>query len=433
VKNQRSFRILVIAMTLVLLLVAMPTVPVAAVVTVNVNPSEGEIGDNINLFGFGTFSYEYYIFFSSQNADLADEIDDEVTAYNFLVSVNAAGVAGAWSATNILVPSKLTDGADDESVHSGTYYFYMTSSLNKTIEAKTTFTLTGAAGVTDFSPDKGAVGTEVKISGEGLAPNEDIIVEYDGDEIDIDAGDEEADNNGEFTLYIIIPESEYGEHTITIIGENSLVELEETFSIEPEISINPLRGKTGSVITVTGTGFDRLNGVDFSFGGTTVTGVVWLVESTGRTNSDGTFAVNLTVPDIAPGSYVILAEDENDNDIFSAKFYTIEAAPIATPTVTLTTTITTTTLQEPTTITTTITAEPTTITIPTTITATVTAEPTTATIPTTITKTITAEPTTTPASEGSNFNIWIPIASALGAMAVLLIGFILYLIRSKQL
>ncbi|MFC1865531.1 hypothetical protein ACFLYB_02310, partial [Chloroflexota bacterium] len=165
--------------------------------------------------------------------------------------------------------------------------------------------------------------TEVEISGAGFVPNEAISVEYDGDEIDIESGDEEADTNGEFTLFIIIPDSEFGEHTVTVKGEDSLTELDNIFTVEPKISANPASGEAGTMVSVTGTGFDSRNGVDFSFGGTPVTNVVWLVEGGGRTNSDGTFAVNLTVPDFASGSYTILVEDEDNNDIFATATFTV--------------------------------------------------------------------------------------------------------------
>ncbi|MFH1662312.1 MAG: hypothetical protein ABH934_00065 [Chloroflexota bacterium] len=322
-KYKKFFRVLAVALTLALLLVAIPAVPASAAISVNIVPDEGEIGDTISVSGFGTYPLEYYIFFSSQNAALGDEIDTEVTTYDFLVSVSAAGVAGAYSAINILVPAELTDGEDDESVHGGTYYIYMTRSNNKAIVAETTFTVIGIAEITDFDPNEGPVGTEVEISGGGFAPDETIIVEYDGEEIDIESGDEKTDENGEFSLFIIIPESEFGDHTITIRGEDSLAEVEDTFTVEPEISVNPASGETGTVITVTGTGFDRRNGVDFSFGGNPATNVVWLVESGGRTNSDGTFAVNLTVPDVDTGSFTILAEDEDDSDIFATTTFAV--------------------------------------------------------------------------------------------------------------
>jgi hypothetical protein len=124
------------------------------------------------------------------------------------------------------------------------------------------------------------------------------------------------------------------------------------------------------------------------------------VASDGRTNTDGTFAVNLTVPDFVPGSYVILAEDEDDNDIFDTTFFTLGSTTTPTPT----------------TITATVTAEPTTIT------ATVTAEPTT------MTATVT---TTIQTSGDSQVNIWLPIVAALGMGMLMLVGFMYYVIRSR--
>jgi hypothetical protein len=58
-------------------------------------------------------------------------------------------------------------------------------------------------------------------------------VEYDGEQINIDSGDEITDNNGEFTLYIIIPESELGNHTITIRGQDSFAEIDLNFTVVP--------------------------------------------------------------------------------------------------------------------------------------------------------------------------------------------------------
>ncbi|MFC1865746.1 hypothetical protein ACFLYB_03435, partial [Chloroflexota bacterium] len=293
--------------------------------------------------------------------------------------------------------------------------------------------------------------TEVEISGEGLIPGEAIIVVYDGDEIDIESGDEEADTNGEFTLYIIIPESEYGEHTLTVIGEDSLAEFEEIFNVVPDISVNPASGEAGTIVTVTGTGFDRSNGVDFSFGGVSVTSVVWIVGILDRTNTDGTFVVDLTIPDIVPGTYIILAEDEDNSDIFDATFFTIEQTitptPTPTPTITITTTITTTTTAEPTTVTlppittiVTTTAEPITVTPPpNVITATVTEEVTITPIPTTTTVTTTKDPTTVTlppttivqTSEGSQINIWLPIVSALGAIILTIVVLVVYSNRQR--
>jgi hypothetical protein len=325
VKNKRFFRVLAVALTLVLLMVAIPAVPVSAAPAIDVDPDEGEIGEEIIVSGTEFPPNEsLYVFFSRQQADVGDAIDDEVTVYSFSTAQTNFITGNLLFSFNI--PEELDDGLDpdeDESVFGGIYYIYITYTTTETIRAAVSLRVIGDATITDFDPDEGTVGTEVEISGEGLIPGEAIIVEYDGDEIEIDSGDDEADNNGEFTLFIIVPDSEFGEHTITVRGEDSLAELEDIFTVEPEISVNPVSGEAGTVITVTGTGFDRRNGVDFSFGGTSVTNVDWLVEGGGRTNSDGTFAVNLTVPDVVSGNYTILAEDEDDNDIFATASFAV--------------------------------------------------------------------------------------------------------------
>jgi len=326
VKNKRFSRVLGVALTLVLMLVAIPAIPVSAAISINVSPDEGEIDDEITVTGAGVpVSSELYVFFARQQADVGDAIDDEVTVYNFMPSVTTF-FDGRILGYKFDIPDKLNNGLDPdeyENVFGGIYYIYITYTTTETIRAVASVRVIGDAAIIEFDPNEGVVGTEVEISGASFAPDETIVVEYDGEEIDIDSGDEEADGDGEFTLFIIIPESEFGEHTITVIGEDSLAEIEETFTVESEIRINPVSGEAGTVITVTGTGFDRRNGVDFSFGGTSVIGVFWLVESGGRTNSDGTFAVNITVPDVAPGSYVILAEDEDDDDIFDIATFTV--------------------------------------------------------------------------------------------------------------
>ena len=58
------------------------------------------------------------------------------------------------------------------------------------VKAVAEFTVT-AGEITDFDPDDGPVGTEVDITGDSFAEDEQITVEYDGDEIDIESGDDE--------------------------------------------------------------------------------------------------------------------------------------------------------------------------------------------------------------------------------------------------
>ncbi|MFC1846995.1 IPT/TIG domain-containing protein [Chloroflexota bacterium] len=332
-KKKNLFRSLAAALVLTLMLVTIPAAPVmAAPYTVNVENNEptsefyeepmGTIGDSMRIRGTGSGLQDLDIYFSSQSAGIGDDIDDEVTAYKWLVSTVVNGLSETFDVTNVQVPAELNNGIDDEDVHGGVYYVYITRAGLLDILAFDTFTVTGIAEITDYGPEAGTVGTEVEIEGVGLAPDEDIIVEYDGDDITEDVEGAFADNEGDFKITLLIPESEYGEHDITITGEESLAEFELVFFVEPDLGITPISGEAGTTFTLTGTGFDKRNGVNFYFNGSPIA-VVWLVEATGRTTSDGNLAVNITVPDIAPGSYTILAEDEDDDDIYASITFTV--------------------------------------------------------------------------------------------------------------
>jgi len=127
-------------------------------------------------------------------------------------------------------------------------------------------------------------------------------VEYDGDEIDIESGDDETDRDGEFQCIIIIPESTAGEHTITVTDESD-VQAEAEFTVEPEITVTPAAGSPGETATVEGTGFGERVDVTIEFDGKEV--------AEDETDRDGSFTVTFTLPAKGPGNYKIRAEDDD--------------------------------------------------------------------------------------------------------------------------
>ena len=106
----------------------------------------------------------------------------------------------------------------------------------------------------EIDPEEGPVDTPVEVVGWGFASREDIVVEFDGDEVDLE-GEVRTDDNGEFSTYFYIPESPAGVHTVTsVIG---LTETEAEFNVEPCIMITPQSGEAGTIVTISGTGFAR--------------------------------------------------------------------------------------------------------------------------------------------------------------------------------
>ena len=318
-KKIKILRILATVAVLSLLLAFVATPAYAVDKVIELTPSTGTVGDSINIYGYGFSAVTVYIYFSSDRAYVDDFIDDEVTAYERVgITTPVSEDTYAELDTYFTVPSDLSDGTEDERVTGGTYYVYVTYYNYDKILAFEEFTVE-AVGEIELDLDKGPVDTEVEITGQGFDDEEDIIVEYDGDEIDIASGDEETDDDGEFTCTIIIPESTGGEHTISVIGEDSDIEAEAEFTVEAEIAISPDSGAVGDTITVSGTGFGYRSETIIYIDNTEV--------AEDETDRAGSFEVTFNVPNLASGTYDVEVEDEEDNSD-KVKF-TIAAIPAA--------------------------------------------------------------------------------------------------------
>ena len=107
-----------------------PNVEAAGEVIV-LSPDEGEIGDDINIEGHGFQSSETYrVYFSSDKASKNNNIDTEVTSYQRVKLVNTDASGDFAADYSFKVPSRLTHGIVETSVHRGDYYVYVTPDFN---------------------------------------------------------------------------------------------------------------------------------------------------------------------------------------------------------------------------------------------------------------------------------------------------------------
>jgi len=319
-KHIKIFRILAIAITLSLLIMALPAATAMAAYDydIELDPEDGEIGDSFDVIGsdfppsedIGELTEsieEVDIYFSSEEADTGDDIDDEITIYEQLKSGVEIDEDGDFD-KSVKVPDELTDGDDDEVVVRGTYFVYVTMGGSDDIKAVAEFTVI-AAGI-ELDTEEALVGAEVEITGFDFADNEEITVEYDGDEISIEGGDDETNKNGAFEAIILVPESAAGEHTIKVIDESDN-EAEAVLTVESAITINPTSGTAGERVTVRGTGFADGEDVTIKFDGDEI--------ATGDTDLDGSFTIPFDVPAVGSGTYDVEAEDDKNNSA-SAEF-----------------------------------------------------------------------------------------------------------------
>lgn len=307
-------RILTMVVVLGILVISFPAAPVlAASESVEIWDSsddeidEAEVGDRIYIHGEdfdASIDPDYYyvdIYFSDEEVDEGDDIGDDVENYSKMKSDVDVDEDGEFD-TYFTIPDELDDGDEDVEVTGGDYYVYVTYLDEDEIVAMAEITI--IAGEIELSPDEGAVGIEVDISGVDFGDDVEITVEFDGDEIDIEEGDDETDSDGEFDCTIIIPEATAGEHTITVTDDDGS-SAEAEFTVEPEITLSASIASPGDSVTVYGTGFGDEVEFVIEFDGDEI--------EEDETDSEGSFQTTFTVPVMSAGSYEIEVKDDDKN------------------------------------------------------------------------------------------------------------------------
>jgi len=320
VKYNRFFRILVVAVVLSLLMLAIPAIPTSAAAVISLSVEKGGVGDKITVEGSGFTPstppdnlHAYDIYFSSDALEAGEEITYYIHHYELVKPYVYTDDRGTFSKV-IEIPAVLSDGDETIAVQGGSYYFYITDEGHEEIKAYVEFTVIG---VNELNPESGPVGTEVEISGVGFDANDNILVSYDSDRLDVVSGDRRFKSNGTFISRVEIPESTAGEHTLTVEDEGGHSG-QVQFTVEPKITLSPVSASTGEELTITGTGFGDGADIVVYFAGDVV-----YITGDYDTNERGGFVASFEVPQIEPGSYLVEVEDS----AFSSASATLEVGP----------------------------------------------------------------------------------------------------------
>ncbi|MFC1954011.1 IPT/TIG domain-containing protein [Chloroflexota bacterium] len=306
------FRALAIALILALLAATVPATPVLAA-NIDIYPDEGEIGDNIDIFGLGfAITGSVYVYFSSDDVDVNDQIDDEVTIYERVVTINTDD-AGEFD-DYFTVPDILNDGATSETVHGGTYYVYVTTATSKNIRARAEFTVE-TVGVIALNPVEGTVGSQASVSGTGFAASKSVTITFDGTQVAAAT----TDSAGNFpNTTFNVPASYRGSHIIEAKDSSNNADT-KTFTTKQSMTSSPTSGVAGETISVSGTGFAATSSLTINFDSAAVTSAT--------TSSVGSFTATLTALPRGAGGYEIQVVDGSGNSATAT--FTIAASTIS--------------------------------------------------------------------------------------------------------
>jgi hypothetical protein len=175
----------------------------------------------------------------------------------------------------------------------------------------------------NLSPDEGVPGEEITVYGYNFTAEARVYVYYypDGDRIQL--ARIETDDDGEFDIDVIIPESYTGAHEVYAEDEDD-VDAYEYFNVEPGLTVDPEEGPVGTEVTIEGHGFEedeRDIEVRYYFNGNYTT-----IEDDIEADEYGWWEISFEIPLSAQGSHEIDAQGD-DSSLAEVQDVTFEVMP----------------------------------------------------------------------------------------------------------
>jgi hypothetical protein len=153
------------------------------------------------------------------------------------------------------------------------------------------------------NPSAGSYGDRIALAGSGFAPGEQVNVYWDTP-LTAPITTALTSGNGTFSATVALLAAVQGAHSLTAVGQASGRSASAALQVQPRVYPGLTSGPSGSVTTLTGTGFgpnELVTGWWGSPQGTTL----------GRTSTtaQGSFGalrpITFTVPNVPPGTYVL--------------------------------------------------------------------------------------------------------------------------------
>ncbi|XHH08699.1 MAG: hypothetical protein ACFCUE_14190 [Candidatus Bathyarchaeia archaeon] len=270
-----------LAVLAVTLLVAsmLAVAPLAnAISTPTLSSSSGFVGSKVTVSGSASAGSPVEIYW------------DTTESSNLLASIYATGAGNYLK--EITIPA---------AAH-GTHYIIVKDS-------------TGTAGAAyivgskiTLSPTSGIPGDVVTVTGTGFSGNnteKTIELTFDGTKIATTPATVSTSTVGSFTATFVVPDSEYGAVPV-VATDGADNTAQATFTIGAAITVTPTQGPSGTVLTVTGRGFEPDAEVEIAINGTTVAEEI-------EVSGTGTFTAQVIVPSFAAKGNVAVVADDGEN------------------------------------------------------------------------------------------------------------------------
>jgi hypothetical protein len=277
------------------------TAPFSVSASLSLNPQTGPVGTPVTVTGqgFGALKTITITFAGSAIATSPSPITTNGSG-----SFVASFIVPAGSTTSSIAGAKTVQASD---------------SASPSNSASATFTVTPAI---TLSPTSGNVGSTVTVSGTGYGASRTITIKYDGVTQTTSPTTVTTTNYGTFSCTFTVPASVAGLHTVTGTDSSSNVDT-ETFTVIPNITLNPTNGYVGSSVTVSGTGFASNKAITATFNASVT------LSGTTSTGSTGSFTGAIfTVPISTAGAQTVVITDANFNSGSAAFTVNVVVQPI---------------------------------------------------------------------------------------------------------
>jgi len=240
---------------------------------ITLSANEGTVGSTVGVSGSGFASFESIVV-----------IIDNLPASGIVTS----DANGNFTNYSLKIP-ELSQGNHDIKAK---------GVFNDNISADVYFSVNPSISI---NPDNGAMGTKVTITGNGFSavPNP-IMITYNGVVITTNPELVTADASGNFLATFEIPFGAGNSGTVT--ASDSFSTISTTFSNLATISVNPLSGHVGTLITTIGTGFKENTAITISYDNAEA--------GTAITDAEGKFTTTFPVLDSATGTHQITTTDQ---------------------------------------------------------------------------------------------------------------------------